>query len=130
MKRIMYMVLGCIAVGLGTMGAVLPVLPTFPFLMFAAYCFARSSKKLESWFKGTKLYKDNLEDFAAGRGMTRKTKCRIMMTVTLLMGVGFIMMGMKGIVTGCIVLGAVWMFHQANFIFVLKKIGGMEEKEV
>lgn len=90
MKRIMYMVLGCIAVGLGTMGAVLPVLPTFPFLMFAAYCFARSSKKLESWFKGTKLYKDNLEDFAAGRGMTRKTKCRIMMTVTLLMGVGLL----------------------------------------
>ena len=113
-----------------TMGAVLPVLPTFPFLMFAAYCFARSSKKLESWFKGTKLYKDNLEDFVAGRGMTRKTKCRIMMTVTLLMDVGFIMMGMKGIVTGCIVLGAVWIFHLAYFIFGVKTIGGMEENEV
>lgn len=40
------------------------------------------------------------------------------------------MMGMKGIVTGCIVLGAVWIFHLAYFIFGVKTIGGMEENEV
>ena len=74
MKKILYMILGCIGLGVGTLGAVLPVLPTIPFLMLAAFCFARSSEKLDRWFKGTKLYKDNLEDYVAGRGMTWKTK--------------------------------------------------------
>lgn len=98
------------------------MLPTVPFLMLAACCFARSSEKLNRWFKNTKLYQDNLEDFAAGRGMTMKTKVRIMVTVTLLMGVGFVMMGLKGIVTGCIVLGCVWVFHIVYFLFGIKTI--------
>ena len=111
MKKILYMIFGCVGLGLGALGAVFPVLPTVPFLMLAAFCFARSSEKLDRWFKGTKLYKDNLEDYVAGRGMTWKTKIRIMVTVTLLMSVGFVMMGTKGVVAGCIVLGCVWLFH-------------------
>ena len=59
-KKILYIIFGCISFGLGAVGAVLPVLPTFPFLIFAAFCFARSSKKLDKWFKGTKLYKNPL----------------------------------------------------------------------
>ena len=121
-KKIFWIILGCIGVGLGAVGAVVPMLPAFPFLMLATFSFARSSEKLHTWFVGTKLYKDNLEDFVAGRGMTWKTKIRIMVTVTLLMSVGFIMMGTKGIVTGCIVLGCVWVFHILYFIFGVKTI--------
>lgn len=120
MKKILFIFLGCLGTALGALGAVLPLLPTFPFLLLAAFCFARSSKKLDYWFKNTKLYKDNLKDFAEGKGMTRKTKCRIMFTVTLLMIIGFIMMGLQGIVTGCIVLGCVWIFHLVYFIFGVK----------
>ena len=122
MKKILYMILGCFGVGMGAVGAIIPVLPTFPFLMLAAFCFARSSEKLNRWFKTTKLYKENLEDFVAGRGMTMKAKMRIMVTVTLLMSVGFIMMGMSGIVTGCIVLGCVWVFHVVYFLCGIKTI--------
>ena len=126
-KKILYIILGCIGVGLGAVGAVVPMLPAFPFLMLAAFSFARSSEKLDRWFKGTKLYKDNLEDYVAGRGMTVKTKVRIMITVTLLMSVGFIMMGLKGIVTGCIVLGCVWAFHIIYFIWGVKTIPATKE---
>ena len=126
MKRILYIILGCIGVGLGAVGAVVPMLPAFPFLMLAAFCFARSSEKLDRWFKGTKLYKDNLEDYVSGRGMTWKTKIRIMITVTLLMSIGFIMMGLKGIVTGCVVLGCVWAFHIVYFIWGVKTIPAAE----
>ena len=121
-KKIFWIILGCIGVGLGAVGAVVPMLPAFPFLMLATFSFARSSEKLHTWFVNTKLYKDNLEDFVAGKGMTVKTKVRIMVTVTLLMSVGFIMMGIKGIVTGCIVLGCVWLFHVLYFIFGVKTI--------
>ena len=126
MKKLLYIIIGCIGVGLGAVGAVVPMLPAFPFLMLAAFCFARSSEKLDRWFKGTKLYQDNLADYVAGRGMTVKTKVRIMITVTLLMSIGFIMMGLKGIVTGCIVLGCVWAFHIVYFIWGVKTIPAAE----
>ena len=126
MKKILYIILGCIGVGMGAFGAVVPMVPTFPFLMLAAFCFAGSSEKLDRWFKNTKLYKDNLEDFVAGKGMTKKTKIRIMVTVTVLMSIGFIMMGLKGIVTGCVVLSFVWMFHLIYFIFGVKTISSRE----
>ncbi len=125
-KKIFWIILGCIGVGLGAVGAVVPMLPAFPFLMLAAFSFARSSEKLHTWFVNTKLYKDNLEDYVAGRGMTVKTKVRIMITVTALMSIGFIMMGLKGIVTGCIVLGCVWAFHIAYFIWGVKTIPAAE----
>lgn len=117
MKKILYIVLGCVSVGLGALGAVLPVLPTVPFLMLTAFCFARSSEKLDRWFRSTKLYEENLKDFVAGKGMTKKTKIRIMVTVTLLMSIGFVVMGLRGIVSGCVVLGLVWVFHIAYFVF-------------
>ena len=122
MKKYLYMIAGCVSLGLGALGSLIPVLPTVPFLMLAAFSFARSSEKLHNWFVGTKLYQENLADFAAGKGMTRKTKVRIMTTVTLLMSVGFVMMGLKGIVTGCIVLGCVWLLHLLYFIFGIKTI--------
>ena len=122
MKKILYIILGCVGVGLGAVGAIIPMLPAFPFLMLATFCFARSSEKLDRWFKNTKLYKDNLEDFVTGRGMTMKAKVRIMVTVTLLMSFGFVMMGLKGIVTGCIVLGCVWVFHIVFFLFGIRTI--------
>ena len=117
MKKILYIVLGCISVGLGALGAVLPVLPTVPFLMLTAFCFARSSEKLDRWFRSTRLYKENLKDFVAGKGMTKKTKIRIMVTVTLLMSIGFVVMGLRGIVSGCVVLGLVWVFHIVYLVF-------------
>ena len=129
MKRILYMILGYAGVGMGVLGVVIPVLPTVPFLLLAAYCFARSSEKLERWLRGTKLYEDNLADFAAGKGMTRKAKCRIMLIVTLLMSVGFLMMGRKGIVAGCVVLALVWICHLIYFIFAIQTIPAVEGED-
>ena len=121
-KKIQYITLGCIGVGLGALGAVLPLLPAFPFLLLAAFCFGKSSEKLHAWFTGTRLYKDNLESYAQGKGMTRKTKMRIMVTVTILMSIGFIMM--HRINVGRTVLGCVWAFHLFYFLFDVKTIPG------
>lgn len=120
LKKIVYVTLGCMGVGLGALGAVLPLLPAFPFLLMAAFCFSKSSERLHTWFTGTKLYKDNLESFVQGKGMTGKTKICIMITVTFLMSIGFIMM--HQVPVGRIVLGCVWMFHILYFIFWVKTI--------
>lgn len=122
MKKILYILVGSIAVVLGAVGAVVPMLPTVPFLMLAAFCFARSSDRLDRWLKGTKLYRENLKDLAERRGMTKKAKIRVMATVTILMSIGFALMGMKGIVSGCIVLSAIWLIHLLYFLFGVKTL--------
>ncbi len=120
LKKVFFVMLGCLGLGLGALGAVLPLLPAFPFLMLAAYCFAKSSERLHNWFISTRLYKKNLESFVQGKGMTVKTKVRIMLTVTLLMSIGFVMM--HAVPVGRIVLGAVWLFHILYFIFGIKTL--------
>lgn len=54
--------------------------------------------------------------------MTKQAKVRIMCLVTLLMSIGFIMMGLKDIVVGNIVLLIVWIFHMVYFTFGVKTV--------
>lgn len=119
-RKIVYITLGCLGVGLGAIGVVLPILPTFPFLLLAAFCFGKSSEKLHTWFIGTRLYKDHLDSYVQGKGMTRKTKIRIISTVTALMVVGFIMMYRVPI--GRILLACVWVCHLVYFVFGVRTI--------
>lgn len=116
-KKMLYLVLGCLGLGLGAAGAVLPVLPTVPFLMLAACCFAKSSARLDRWFRGTKLYRDNLETYVQGRGMTWQAKGRILLLVTALMSVGFVIMAAQAVWMGCAVLAGVWDFHVLYFLW-------------
>ena len=119
-RKILYVVLGCLGLALGAVGAVLPLMPAFPFLMLAAFCFARSSEKLNRWFRSTRLYKNNLETFLQGRGMTWPAKLRIMATVTVLMSIGFLMM--SRVPVGRVILACVWAFHILYFIFGIRTL--------
>lgn len=118
MKKILYIMIGCISLGLGIIGVILLILPTVPFVLLAAFCFTKSSERLDCWFKNTKLYDEN----NIKSGMTKRAKLRIMCSVTLLMSIGFIMMGLKGIVVGNIVLLIVWIFHMVYFTFGVKTV--------
>lgn len=122
MKRVLWIVLGCIGVGLGAVGAVLPLLPAFPFLLLAAFSFAKSSERLHTWFVNTKLYQNNLESYVTHRAMTMRTKRRVMATVTLLMAFGFTLMFLKGLYLPCGILAGVWVFHILYFLFGVKNL--------
>lgn len=126
-KRLVFLIVGLISLGVGALGAALPLLPAFPFLLLSACCFGKSSERLHTWFIGTKLYKNNLESYVAGKGMTRKTKVKIMLMVTALMSVGFIMM--HAVTAGRIVLVLVWVFHVVYFTFGVKTILPETESE-
>lgn len=47
--RLIYFVCGLLCVLLGAVGALLPLVPTTPFLILAAFCFSRSSERLHRW---------------------------------------------------------------------------------
>ncbi|MBX9955640.1 YbaN family protein [Peribacillus simplex] len=76
-KSILFFLLGSISLLIGIAGTVLPVLPGGPFYLFAAFCFAKSSKSIENWFKSTSLYEKYVEAFLQKKGMTLKEKIRI-----------------------------------------------------
>lgn len=117
-SRKAWALLGFITFGLGAVGVVLPFLPTTPFMLVAAFCFARSSERLNAWFKSTKLYKTCLEGYVQKRTMTVKAKLTILIPVTILLTIGFLMMGRVPV--GRVVLVVVWVCHVIYFGFVVK----------
>ena len=119
-KKIILITLGCISLGVGCVGIALPILPTTPFFLLTLICFTNSSERLHNWFVGTKLYKKHLESFVQKRGMTVATKLSIIITFTLIMTFGFIMM--KKVPVAMICLAVVWAVHIVYFVFIVKTI--------
>lgn len=109
---------GFLFFALGGIGVVPPIPPSAPFILMAAFCFARSSTRLNDWFKGTKVYKRVLEGYITKRSMTLRAKLTILVLVTVLLAIGFALMGRAPV--GRIVLAAVWIGHIIYFGFAVK----------
>ena len=69
-----YMVFGFVSFGLGMAGTVLPVLPTTPFILLAAFFFARSSPRFDAWLLNHRLFGTLVRDWRAGRGLSVRAK--------------------------------------------------------
>lgn len=73
-RRVVYIGLGLFFVGLGVLGAILPVLPTTPFLLLASFFFVRSSPRLNDWLRRSRLFGPFLRDWQEHRGVRLKVK--------------------------------------------------------
>lgn len=120
MKKLFFVTLGCIGLALGVIGIVLPILPTVPFFLLTAFCFAKSSERLHSWFLGTTMYKKYIGSYMKRKGMTLKAKLMLIGTVTAIMLPGFLMMGRVPV--GRIIMAVVWVGHIVYFGFIVKTI--------
>jgi uncharacterized membrane protein YbaN (DUF454 family) len=65
---------GSLCVGLGILGILLPVLPTTPFLLLAAACYVRSSRRLYDWLLAHKWTGQYIRNYCEGRGMPLRAK--------------------------------------------------------
>ena len=127
MKKVFFAAIGCISLALGVVGIVLPILPTVPFFLLTAFCFAKSSERLHSWFLGTTMYKKYMGSYMERKGMTVRAKLTLIGTVTALMAAGFLMM--SRVPVGRIIMGVVWVGHIVYFGFIVKTISQEEADE-
>ncbi|NLA53954.1 MAG: DUF454 domain-containing protein [Clostridiales bacterium] len=83
--NVVFIILAFFFLSLGIIGVMIPILPTTPFLLAAAFFFAKGSPKFNQWFLSTTLYKNHLEEFITSRSMTLKKKLWIVIPVSTML---------------------------------------------
>lgn len=69
-----WFIIGCLSVALGVIGAALPLLPTVPFLLLAAFCFARSSARVHDWLLNHPRLGPPIADWRENGAIGRRAK--------------------------------------------------------
>ena len=89
--RPLWLTLGWVFLGLGLLGAFLPLLPTTPFVLLTAACFARGSDRWHAWLLRNRLFGPVLRDWRQGGAISLKSKCVATIMLVSLIGwqVGF-----------------------------------------
>ncbi len=85
LAKAVYLVIGLISLILGIIGAFLPILPTVPFILLAAYCFARGYPPLYHWLRDRSVFATSLQDWERERAISRASKRKSL----LMMAIGF-----------------------------------------
>lgn len=85
--RWLWVVAGWAALGSGVAGIVLPLVPTTPFLLLAAFCFARGSKRLHAWLLSHRVFGPPIVRWQSERTIAVRTKWSIAVAYGLTMPV-------------------------------------------
>ncbi|MDQ7227129.1 YbaN family protein [Staphylococcus haemolyticus] len=89
--RYVLIALGIVFTVIAFTWAVLPLLPTTPFLILAAICFTNSSRKFKIWLESTQIYKNYVENLKKYKGYTMKEKIRILISLYIVVGFSIFM---------------------------------------
>ena len=87
--RAFYIILGCIAVVLGTIGIFVPGLPTTPFVLLASWCFYRSSPRLQAWLLQSFLGK-YIREYRDKGGLTLRKRISILLLMATMVAISTI----------------------------------------
>ena len=113
--RLAFALLGCLFVALGIAGAFLPLLPTTPFMLLAAACFARASTRFYNWLLNTRAFGPAILEWRLHRSIPYRVKliAITMMAVTLTISVLWVVQD-AWLRASCAALGvllALWMYR-------------------
>ncbi len=106
---------GAICVVLGVIGIFLPLLPTTPFMLLAAACFARSSRRFHQWLLANRTFGPLIREWEKHRSIPRRTKLTAigLMSLTLAVSIVFFVepRWLQAVLAAIGVLLAIWMYR-------------------
>jgi uncharacterized membrane protein YbaN (DUF454 family) len=73
-KRMLFVIIGTLFLGIGFIGIVIPVLPTTPFLLLAAACYFRGSERLHQWLINNRIFGEFIQNYMEGKGIKTRQK--------------------------------------------------------
>ena len=126
-KKYFYITLGFLALGIGLIGVILPLLPTTPFLLVTSFCFARGSERFHTWFTNSNIYKKHLESFVKERAMTLKQKVVLLSFVNFMLAFPLILVDVLPMRITIIVLIIIKLYY---FTFKVRTISPEEKKDM
>ncbi len=88
--RILYLGLGITCLALGALGAILPILPTTPFMLLAAGCFAKSSTRFYNWLLNNPLFGPMIQQWRQYRSISPRTKAMASLLIVITLGTSII----------------------------------------
>lgn len=126
-KKYFYITLGFLALGIGLIGVILPILPTTPFLLVTSFCFARGSERFHTWFTNSNIYKKHLESFVKERAMTLKQKVVLLSFVNFMLAFPLILVDVLPMRITIIVLIIIKLYY---FTFKVRTISPEEKRDM
>ena len=88
--RVIWLIFGLIVLGLGCLGVVLPLLPTVPFILLAAFCFAKSSNRLHNWLLTHRLFGKMIQDWRQSGAIATSAKKMATLSIALVFAISVI----------------------------------------
>jgi uncharacterized protein len=88
--RVLFNIAGIVALGLGLVGIFLPLLPTTPFVLLAAACFARGSERFHQWLLANRTFGPMVHEWESHRSLPYRTKVSAIVLMSLTMAVSIV----------------------------------------
>ncbi len=109
--RVIWLIFGLTSLALGGIGVFLPILPTVPFMLLAAFCFSRSSERLHHWLVTHPVFGPSIEDWQTTGSISRRVKSYATVSIFAAFGIS-LMLGLKPIllIIQAVILGFVLLF--------------------
>lgn len=90
MFRTLWLLIGLTSLALGIAGVVLPLLPTTPFVLLSAYCFARSSPRLHDWLLAHRIFGPLIRNWEQHRAIAPRAKLLAVLSMAAVFGISFL----------------------------------------
>lgn len=104
-KKIVLLVCGFLALLIGAIGILLPVLPTTPFVLVAAACFGGSSPMLYNKLRSNKYFGEYIENYRNNTGITKVAKIKSLVFLWVMLGISAVIIMEKVIILILLIVG-------------------------